>query len=46
MCLIKKFNKEIEERIARGNIFDNEREDLETERRDKEFLTFLSVLEF
>ena len=46
VCLAEELNKETEERIARGDISDGEREDLEAERRDKEFLASLSVPEF
>ena len=44
--LTKEFNKETEERIARDDISDNKRENLEAEKRDKEFLASLSVSKF
>ena len=44
--LTKKFNKKIEERIVYNNIFNNERKNLEVEKRNKKFLMFLSVSEF
>ena len=46
ICLAKELNKETEKRIARDNISNNKRENLEAKKRDKEFLASLSVSKF
>ena len=44
--LTKKFNKKIKKRIVYNNIFNGEKENLKTKRRNKKFLTFLSISKF
>ena len=44
--LTKKFNKKIKNRIILDNIFNSEKKNLKTKRRDKKFLIFLLILKF